>query len=387
MAGRAQPRMFLRLVRNAFRLRRRRLVLAFLAMLVSAAVTSGLLNLYFDVVHKMRREFRAYGANLAITPRESAPAAGPALMDEAIAKRLPQNSGGATLLAAAPYLYAVAQIRNQSVVVAGTWLDALRPMATWWKVEGNWIDSRRDLARAMVGRSVAKRFGLAPGQAIELRYGGEESPPRTFYVAGIVETGGAEDSQVIVNLVAAQELTNQSGRLSAVLLSVSGARDEIERYAETVARTNAAVESKPIRQIAESEGQVVERVRWMIFATTAVILVVSALCVLATMNAIAFERRKDVGVMKALGAEEGSIVRLFLAEAGAMGLASGLVGYLLGVGLAEWMGRSIFHASVTPRPLVFPAVIVLSLAVALAGTIFPVRRVGRIEPAVILRGE
>ena len=91
--------------------------------------------------------------------------------------------------------------------------------------------------------------------------------------------------------------------------------------------------------------------------------------------------------MKALGAQERSIVRLFLAEAAAMGLVSGLVGYVLGIGLAEWMGRSIFHASVTPRPVVFLAVVLLSLGVALAGTIFPVRRVGRVEPAVILRGE
>ena len=387
-AGTPQPRMFWRLVRNAFRLRRRRLAVALLAMVVGSAVTSGLLNFYFDVVHKMRREFRAYGANLAITPSaRQAIGDAPRLLDASVMDQLPAANGGATRLAAAPYLYVVARLKDESVVVAGTWFDALRPMASWWKVEGNWIDSRTDSARAMVGVNVARRFGLAPGQAVELRYGLEDAVRRTFYVAGVVETGGSEDNQVFLNLDALQEMTGLKAKLSAVLVSASGSTEELERYAEAVARVSPAISVKPIRQIAENEGRVVERVRWLIFSTTTVILIVSALCVLATMTAIAFERRKDVGVMKALGAEEGNIVRLFLAEAAMMGLVSGLAGYLIGLGLAQWMGHSIFHSSVMPRPVVFPIVVLLSLAVAMAGTIFPVRRVGRIEPAVILRGE
>jgi putative ABC transport system permease protein len=104
------------------------------------------------------------------------------------------------------------------------------------------------------------------------------------------------------------------------------------------------------------------------------------------MAALAEERREDVGLMKALGGSISRIVGLFLAEVGVLGAVGGFVGCLAGVALSEWMGERVFGTSITPRWETFPVTIGLMVAVAMAGAL-PLRLLGRVKPAVILRGE
>ena len=124
----------------------------------------------------------------------------------------------------------------------------------------------------------------------------------------------------------------------------------------------------------------------LIFWTIALILVLSMLGVLASMAALAMERRRDVGLMKALGGTVQRIMRLFLAEAGTLGAVGGVLGFLIGVVLARWIGERIFGVVISARLEVLPITIALTIGVALAGA-FPLRLLGRVRPAEILRGE
>jgi putative ABC transport system permease protein len=123
-----------------------------------------------------------------------------------------------------------------------------------------------------------------------------------------------------------------------------------------------------------------------VFSMVVLILALTALCVLATMAALATERRADVGLMKALGGTITRIVGLFLAELGVLGAAGGLVGCAAGMALAEWMGRRVFGTAVAPQWKIFPLTIGLMVVVAMAGAL-PLRALGKVKPAVILRGE
>ena len=116
------------------------------------------------------------------------------------------------------------------------------------------------------------------------------------------------------------------------------------------------------------------------------ILVLTALCVLATMAALAMERREDVGLMKALGGSISRIVALFLAEVGVLGAVGGLIGCSLASRSPIGWAQRVFGTSISPRWEVFPLTIVLMVIVALAGAL-PLRLLGKVKPAVILRGE
>jgi len=386
--------MFGRLLWKLLRSNRGRLAVALVAVISGAAVISALLNLEFDVERKLTQEFRLLGANLVISPgssmqtngaasyRSTAPAS-PSLMSEAAV--LPQVKRLRTrdVVASAPYLYIVARTHDTPIVVAGTWLDEARKLEPTWKLEGDAVASRDDAIQCLVGRDVARQFGLAPGGQIELNYLGRSA---RLNVAGIVDAGGAEDSQVFVNLPVAQKLAKLEGQIQFVQLSVSGTATSIGGYAARLTNSLPGYDVRPIRQVTEAEGNLLSRTRLLIVSMVVLILVLTALCVLATMAALAMERRADVGLMKALGGTISRIVGLFLAEVGVLGAAGGLIGCIAGVALSQWMGRRVFGTSITPRWEVFPLTIALMVVVAMTGAL-PLRRLGRVKPAVILRGE
>jgi putative ABC transport system ATP-binding protein len=139
-----------------------------------------------------------------------------------------------------------------------------------------------------------------------------------------------------------------------VQLSVTGTEKQMAAVTRDLTAANPNLEVRPIRQIAAAEGQLLARIRLLILLMVLLILVLTVMCLLATMAALAIERRADVGLMKALGGSISRIVAIFLAEAGLLGATGGIVGYALGIGLTFWMGRRVFHASVSPRWEVFP---------------------------------
>jgi putative ABC transport system permease protein len=386
--------MFPRLLWKLLRSNRGRLAVALVAVISGATVISALLNVQFDISRKLTQEFRLLGANLVISPGSSTPANG--AMNGAAASAATANlmSADAVLpqverlrspevAAAAPYLYFVARTHNTSVVVAGTWLDEASKLEPTWKVAGDAISSRDDATRCLVGRNVAQQFGLAPGAKIKLDYLGRSA---LLTVAGVVEAGGAEDSQVFVNLPVAQNLSGLDGQIQLVQLSVRGTSASIGAYAAKLASSLPGYDVHPIRQVTEAEGNLLLRTRLLIFSMILLILVLTALCVLATMAALAMERRADVGLMKALGGTISRIVGLFLAEVGVLGAAGGLLGCVAGLALAQWMGHRVFGTSITPRWEIFPLTIAMMIVVSMAGAL-PLRSLGKIKPAVILRGE
>ncbi len=386
--------MFWRLVLQLLRGSRGRLAVAILAIVSGAAVISALLNLDLGVQNKLTQEFRSLGANIVISPATGAATqdgtAAPALMreDQVVGplQRLErfQPLLRAEVAAAAPYLYIVARAQNTPVVVAGTWLDQAQKIEPTWKLQGNWISSREDDSQCLVGRSVARQFHLAPGDPLKLDYMGRTAQ---CTVAGIVDAGGTEDDQVFASLRAVQSLANLPDQIGLVQISVSGAPKIIADYA---ARLAAALprgcQVRPIRQVTEAEGALLGHIQLLIVSMVVLILILTALCVLATMAALAMERRKDVGLMKSLGGSIARIVGFFLAEVGVLGAVGGFLGALLGGALSYWMGLRVFGAAISPRWEIFPVTIVLMIVVAMVGAL-PLRALGDVKPAVILRGE
>ena len=372
--------MFWRIFRQLLRASRGRLTVALIALSSGAAISSALLNINLDAEQKLTHEFRTLGANVVVAP----PSAGSdaALADASVIDRV-AASGASHLIAVAPYLYVAANAGTQPVILAGTWFDQVAKMNSWWKVDGAWVTSRDDTSHCLVGQAAARQFGLAPGTHIELR-AGERNVSLT--VSGIITAGSDEDNQIFTSLEVAQNLAGLPGRLSLVQLSVSGTPPEIEQFTSRLAAALPGIEVRPVRKLAAAEGSILGRIRGLIFWTITLILILTTLGVLASMAALAMERSRDVGLMKALGGSVQRIMRLFLAEAAALGVLGGTIGFAIGVVLARWIGGRVFGVAISPRLAVFPATIILAVGVALLGAL-PLRLLGRVRPAEILRGE
>lgn len=380
--------MFWRLVFQLLRGNRGRLAVAILAIVSGAAVISALLNLDLGVQTKLTQEFRSLGANVVITT-----ATGSATQDGAVPTSLMREDEilpplrrlqSPEVAAFAPYLYIVARAQGMPVVVAGTWVDQAQKLEPTWKLEGNWISSRQDDSRCLIGRDVARQYHLAPDGVLKMEYMNRSAE---CTVAGVVDSGGTEDDQVLASLRTVQALANLEGQIGVVQISVNGAAKTVADYTARVASAlPAGVQVRPIRQVTEAEGALLSRIQLLIISMVLLILILTALCVLGTMAALAMERRKDVGLMKSLGGSIARIVGIFLAEVGVLGALGGLLGALIGVALSYWMGLRVFGTGISPRWEIFPVTIVLMVAVAMAGAL-PLRALGNVKPAVILRGE
>lgn len=370
--------MFSRLLWRLLRESPGRLVVALIAMISGAAVISALLNLQFDIERKLTQEFRALGPNVTIAPKQvDAVGASPVLMDEATVAQAVAQTRTQALGGAVPYLYIVARVGDTPVVVAGTHVQDAQQIDPTWKLTGS------ATPQVIVGRNVARQLNLAPGSQTQLKYL-ERTVPIT--VGAVLDSGAAEDNQVFVDLATAQQLANSKGQIEVELLRVEGNPSVVAEYAARLAASLPGYEVQPVRQVTEGEGNLLRRTHLLIVYTIVLILALTLLCVMATMAALAIKRREDVGLMKALGGSISRIMALFLAEVGILGAVSGAAGCLAGYELAGWMGERVFAAAVSPRWQIFPLIVVVMAAVAMTGA-WPLHRLGKVKPAVILRGE
>ena len=362
--------MFVRMLLRAAVLRRGRAASALFAMVVAAAVATAMLNLYVDVQAKLRREFRNYGANIILVGKDGAslPADALAKVDSVLAGR------GIS----APFALIVARTTDgQPIVVAGTDFDRVRQLDKWWSVSA-WPSAPQ---QALIGVR-ALPLVSPKNQPFDLSFQG-----RTLHVnpAGTVQTGASEDSRVYLSLTDFGAWTKVQP--STIEVAASGTPEDIARIMIGLGGALPAADVRPVRQIMEGEARVLGKTRATLLAAAALIILTSALCVLSTLMGWVFDRRRDFAIMKALGASERLLNGFFAAEAAALGATGALVGFLVGIGIAAWIGRVNFHAPVMPRLSVLPIVLAGSMAVTLLSAILPISLLRRVQPAVILRGE
>jgi putative ABC transport system permease protein len=374
--------MFLRMLVRAAVLRRGRAASALFAMVVAAAVATAMLNLYVDVQAKLQREFRNYGANIILVGKDGAslPAGTLSQVDSVLAGRG----------IAAPFGLIVARTTDgQPIVVAGADFDRVKQLDRWWSVSAWPATENPHLSQNQgeVGRPALVGVRALPlvspkSQPFDLIFQG-----RSLRVApiGTVQTGAAEDSRIYVPL--AEFVSWTEVQPSTIEVAASGSPAEVAKVMNQLAHAIPAADVRPVRQIMEGEARVLGKTRATLLAATALIILTAALCVLSTLMGWVFDRRRDFAIMKALGASERLLNGFFAAEAAALGATGAVVGFLVGIGIAAWIGRANFHAPVVPRLGVLPIVLAGSMAVTLISAILPISLLRRVQPAVILRGE
>ena len=360
--------MFWKFVAQAVEFRKKRLLLAFSALAVAATLATALFSIYSDIERKMRVEFRGYGANIVIAPAGGAQTVTLAAVAEA------ERQGAV----AAPFVYTVGHLDGQPVVVAGVDFRRAGPLTDYWRVEGA---RAAGSGECLVGSTVAAHFRLKLGQRAEV-----EGAP--CVIRGIVSSGGPEDAQVILPFAAAEQLAGIHDAASVVEVRADG--QQVTAVQAALAKALPGADVRLLHAVAETEANVVLKIRATLFLLTALILAITTLCVTGNFSALVLERSKEIGILKAIGAADRKIAALFLSESLILGLASAVTGYGLGLLVAWEIGRQIFPGSAGGVGVdygVFLPVAVVTLAVAAGATLAAAARIWRIKTAVILRGE
>jgi len=382
--------MFWRILRRLLGANRGRLFVMLLALGAGAAVTAALLNLQVDAKRRLTTEFRAFGPNVLILPKGSS-ASGSETLAESVIHSVPVNvsSGRVTVMS---YLYIVANIsvaqsgKSVTAVVAGAnpfgivRVTALSSATPATSPNGPAPSPERV---CVAGTRFAQQVGAQQDAELVLTSGDHSDSCR---VANLRQTGGPEDDRVEIGLRAAQRLADLPGRISMVELTVPGTPGEIQNYIADLRNRIPEAEVRAIRQFTEGEAKIYNRISGLLTATVGIVLLLTALCVMAAMTNVAIERRMDVGLMKAIGGATHSVVRLFLTEAALLGLAGGLIGAATGLLVSIGLGKAVFGVAARPRLIVYPVAVGLTMLVAILSA-FPLRRLASIRPASVFRGE
>jgi putative ABC transport system permease protein len=420
--------MFVRLVYESFRRQQRRKLLAGAAITLGVTVATAMIAVATDIGDKINRELRTIGANLVVTPQEDSldveiggvnlkPPTDGAFLNEPDLPKIKGIFWHNNITGFAPMLPVNAALehagKRQDVTLLGTYFakplkygnetftTGVRNTHPWWKVTGNWPND--DSQDVLLGERLAAELEKKPGDTLN-------ASGRQLHVSGILSSGGAEDDEIVAPLSLAQDIVGKPGAVRRIYVSaltkpedafarrdpksMSGAiydRWYCTPYPQAIALqlTEAILHSNAtqIRQVSQNEGAVLTRIEGLIFLITLAALFASALAVSAAMATTIFERRAEVGLMKALGAGKLIVASVFFAEAALLALIGGAVGFGIGTLLAHQIGHSIFNSDISMSPVLLPVILAIAVIVTFAGSAAAIRRAVGLDPVFALRGE
>jgi putative ABC transport system permease protein len=420
--------MFARLLYESFRRQKRRKLLAGIAIALGVAVATAMIAVATDIGDKINRELRSYGANLLVTPQEDTldveiggvnlkPPSDGSFLNEADLPKIKGTFWRHNILGFSPILPATVSVESASgskdATLVGTYFakkltfgkeeftTGVRTTHPWWKVQGNWPSD--DSPDVLLGEHLATKLNQATGSSLTIS-------GRSHQVVGVLSTGGPEDDQIVAPLSVAQHILGKSDAVRRIYVSaLTKPEDALARrdpktmnpelfdrwycspYVESIAyQLQEAIphsHAEQIRQVAQNEGTVLSRIKGLMLLVTLAALFASALAVSAAMATTIFERRREVGLMKALGAGNFAVAALFFAESALLALFAGITGFFAGSFLAHRIGRSIFDSQITIQPVLFPVILAIAIIVTFAGSAAAIRRAVQFDPVFALRGD
>lgn len=414
----------------------KKMILIALTIALGASLATAMLCVMFDIGDKINAELKTYGANITVTPATSSVVSDLYEVEGGQAQESYLNeddlSSVKTIFWAnnivdfAPLLDTEATLSDgTNVTVVGSWfnhhlslstgeeLDAgIASLRSWWDLtDGSWIDEAQDGSdtQCMVGTTLAQERGIKVGDQLTLN---GSAGGKTLTVAGIFDAGGDEDSEVFTTLANAQALGGLEGKIGSIEVSALTSPDDelAERAAKdpsslTVSQyetwyCTAYVSSicyqlqeaipdsvaSAVRQVANSEGQILDKTELLMGMITVLSMIGSALGICNLVSASVMDRAQEIGLMKAVGAQNSQITGIVLTEIFATALVGGLIGFAGGFGFAQIIGQSVFNSSISLTPTVIPLVIILVFLVTLFGSLPAVRMLLKLSPSEVLHG-
>lgn len=427
--------MFFHMVRGVLLRQKGKMLMIAFTIALGASLATAMLSVMFDVGDKVNQELKTYGANISVVPKESSVVGSlyeveggdvsSAYLNEDELGNIKTIFWAFNIVDFAPLIDAQVKAGGHDAVLVGTWFNhhldlptgealdtGIVNLRTWWEIaDGRWLDEQQegDGERIMLGEALAEDLGVKVGDSVSIE---AEQGSGTYEVAGIFVAGGEEDNQIYAPLDLVQGLTGTDGKLTSIDVSALTTPDnELSRKAaeDPSKLTNAQYETwyctayvssicyqlqevitnavaAPVRQVADSEGAILEKTQLLMVLITILALAGSALGISNLITASVMERSSEIGLLKAVGATDRAISALLLVEMVVIAIVGGAVGFGVGYGFAQIIGQSVFGSAINISPAVVPLVAVLVVAVTLAGSIPAIRTVLRLDPVEVLHG-
>ena len=427
--------MFIRMIFGTlFRQWKKMLMIAF-TIALGASLCTAMLSVVLDVKDKVNQELKAYGANITVVPKQASilndlyevegETSSDVYLNEEELGNIKTIFWAFNIVDFAPFVQTAAKLDSgESVQITGSWFDhhislptgeeldaGMNSLRSWWDItDGSWIDEKTiDASSIMVGDALAEKEGWKVGDTVRLT---GQSGEGTYTVAGIFNAGGDEDGHIYMQLDEAQALSGLDGCVNSIEVSALTTPDNelaIKAAKDPSSLTIAQYETwyctayvssicyqiqevitnsvaNAVRQVADSEGAILDKTQLLMILITILAMIGSALGICNLVTASVMERSRELGLVKALGAYNRSVMAPVLTEILITAIVGGIAGFFAGIGFAQIIGHSVFNSSIEIRPMLIPIVTIMVLLVTFAGCIPALRTILKLEPTVVLHG-
>lgn len=431
--------MFTRLLYKAFTRSFKDKLLIILTVALGASLASFMLNFSLDIGDKMNEELKSYGANIRVEPKMETipveinglnlnPLGEQAFLLEDDLYQLKRIFWANNILNFVPYLETKGELKanQEQVRLMGTWFSksikqgssntynvGLSTMKSWWKLNGKWPNEDKNSNEIVVGKQLADQYNLIKGNNLMVQINTlKDQKVVSFHVVGIVNADEENNQTIFVPLNTMQTILELPGKISnAEISALTVPENELAKkaaenpsylsekdyedwyctaYASSIAYQIEEVikgsEAKTIRQIAESEGAILNKIKFMMLIISLVAIISSALGITSLMNSKVSERGKEIALMKAIGATENSVVLLFISEAIVSGVIGGIIGYGLGVLITQFTGQNIFGTVIKIKFIGLPLIVLLSIIITTIGSYLTIKKIIKLDPISVLQG-
>jgi len=287
-------------------------------------------------------------------------------------------AGDEDIATIAPKLYITTAVKGTAVMVVGFEPEQERLIKSWWTISDGRYPEQQD--EAILGARASAALDVDLGDNISIK-------EQEVTVIGILdETGSNDDYQVFVPLATVQRAFEKEGLISSADIRALCSACPVESIADLVNDAIPGVRAVAVKQIAQTEMNLMSKVNRFMLALAGITLVVGSFGVVNTMMSSVHQRVKDIGIMKAVGASRLQITKMFLYEALVVGLMGGILGYIAGTFLSYVIGPLIYEDLAVSYVLqYFLPALALAILVAVVASVYPAFRASKVSVADSLR--
>jgi putative ABC transport system permease protein len=278
-----------------------------------------------------------------------------------------------------PKLIGIIGVEGKKVPFMGVHFDEELKLKKWWKIHGNKPKSREEV---LLGNEAAIQLFKSTGDALLIN-------GREVRIAGVLdETGSQDDFLIFGDLALVQEITKKPEALSLIEVSAFCNTCPIEEIVRQISKQLPHAKVTAIKQTLQTKMEALDHFKKFSIGISAIVFLIGSLIVFTSMMASVNERKREIGIFRAIGFRKSHVIRIIFLESLIVGVMAGVIGYGLGLSISYGVGpiiTGVKAGTIQIDPMLAAGAILLSVMIGILASAYPAIHASKMDPTVALR--
>lgn len=414
------------LVKNSIFKNKIQKTLAFLTCFLATLLLCTMLNITLGIGNEVGKQLRSYGSNIVVLPKGSnlsievgnktyEPLKNKSYLEEKYLHTIKEIFWRNNITAFAPFLDGKAKMNDKEIFIVGTYFDkaleiadeedfhtGIKSLYPLLSIQGEWAKDD-SLDEVMIGDEFASNNALKVGENITVNN-------KTVKITGILSNAGKNSNKIIMSLALAQEFLGKKGLFSMAEvsaftipendLSQKARRDtsslnqlEFDKwycsaYASSIAyqieEDFKGSSAKAQTAITDAESLIINKIQSLMAGTALICLIVASIAIASLMSSEIYMRKKQIGLLKVLGANTFQIYVIFVGENLLVAFIATIFGFIFGIILSQIIALSIFDYTIAVSFIALPLILVFAVLTVLLGCLFALKDIVNLHLVQVL---